>query len=293
MRLEYAGLRTLIAPLQAMSPDQASAVSGRLWRAIAPRTRRHSRVREHIAAAFPELSVSERDRIALASWENLGRVFGEAVHVEKIARDPDRVELPGDIDRYRRLARKGCVFVSLHLGNWELAASPALGKDIAIAGTYQAIQNPLVERYVRSLREPIYRGGLFPKGHAAARQTIALAKSGGAVGFLADLRERRGIKLSFFDQPAYANPFPAAIARRAGVPIVAGCLARTNGVHFRLHVQEVEQASSGDRDQDVAETTQAIHDLFEHWIRRFPEQWMWSHRKWALRPEDAPGPAQS
>ncbi|MEW5421872.1 lysophospholipid acyltransferase family protein [Amorphus sp. 3PC139-8] len=288
MRLEYAGLRTLIAPLQAMSPDRASAVSGWLWRQFAPHTRRHARVREHIAAAFPELAASERDRIALASWENLGRVFGEAVHVDRIAMDPERVELPDDIDHYRRLARKGCVFVSLHLGNWELAAAPALGKDIAIAGTYQAIQNPLVERYVRSLREPIYRGGLFPKGHAAARQTIALAKSGGAVGFLADLRERRGIKLSFFDRPAYANPFPAAIARRADVPIVAGCLVRTKGVHFRLHVREVEQARSNDRDRDIVETTQAIHDLFEHWIRRFPEQWMWSHRKWALRPEDTP-----
>lgn len=286
MRLEYLGLRAGIAPVRALPLETASAVSGRLWRGFAPRMHRHARVREHLAFAFPELSEEARERIAVASWENLGRVVAESAHVDELVADPSRFELPADIDRYRRLARTGCVFVSLHLGNWEVAALPALGKSVSVAGTYQAIQNPLVDRYVHGLRSPIYKGGLFPKGHATARKLVSIVKSGGSVGFLADLRERRGIKVVFFDRPAYANPFPASLARLAGLPIVAGCMVRTGGVRFRLHLTTVEQTRTEDRDRDVRATTQTIHDVFEHWIRAYPDQWMWSHRKWALRPED-------
>ncbi|WP_018697925.1 lysophospholipid acyltransferase family protein [Amorphus coralli] len=286
MRAEYAGLRAALLPIRAMPLETASAISGTLWRAVAPRLHRHSRVREHLAFAFPELSEDARERIALDSWENLGRVTAEGAHVDRFATDLDRFELPDDVERYRRLARTGCVFVSLHLGNWEIAALPALGKNVSVAGTYQAIQNPLVDRYIRSLRLPLYAGGLYPKGHATSRKLVSIVRSGGSVGFLADLRERRGIKVTFFDRPAYANPFPASLARMAGYPIVAGCMVRTGGVRFRLHLKEIEQTRSGDRALDVRETTQSIHDVFEYWIRQYPGQWMWSHRKWALRPED-------
>ena len=135
MRLEYLGLRAGIAPVRALPLETASAVSGRLWRGFAPRMHRHARVREHLAFAFPELSEEARERIAVASWENLGRVVAESAHVDELVADPSRFELPADIDRYRRLARTGCVFVSLHLGNWEVAALPALGKSVSVAGT--------------------------------------------------------------------------------------------------------------------------------------------------------------
>ena len=286
MRLEYLGLRAGLAPLRALPLDTASGISGRLWRTLAPHMRRHARVREHLAFAFPELSDAARERIAVASWDNLGRVVAESAHVDELVADPSRFELPADVDRYRRLARTGCVFVSLHLGNWEIAALPVLGRNVSVAGTYQAIQNPLVDRYVRRLREPIYKGGLFPKGHATARKLVSIVRSGGSVGFLADLRERRGIKVVFFDRPAYANPFPASLARLADLPIVAGCMVRTEGARFRLHLTTIEQTRTADRTFDVLDTTQTIHDVFEHWIRAHPEQWMWSHRKWALRPAD-------
>ncbi|MDQ0315930.1 lysophospholipid acyltransferase family protein [Amorphus orientalis] len=288
MWLEYIGLRVVVAPLRLLPIDRASAVSGRLWRWIAPFTHRHRRVQEHLGYAFPELSAEERERIARGSWENLGRVFAEGQHLGQLVSDADRFELPAGLDRYRRIARNGCVFVSLHLGNWEVAALPALGKDIDIAGTYQPIQNPLVERYLKAMRAPLYGGGLHAKGPATARRLTILARSGGAVGFLADLRERRGVRVVFFDRPAYANPFPAALARRHGLPIVAGCMVRTGGVHFRLELKVVEVPQSDDRDRDAAEATQAIHEVFEHWIRITPEQWMWAHRKWALRAGDEP-----
>lgn len=288
MWLEYIGLRCLAAPLRALPTDAASSLSGRMWREIAPYTRRQARVLEHLAHAFPEISTDERERITRQSWENLGRTFAESFHIDRLVSDPDRFELPADLNRYRRLARNGCVFVSLHLGNWEIAAAPALGQEIDLAGTYQAIQNPLADRYVRGLREPIYRGGLFPKGHATARRLFARAKAGKSVGFLADLRELRGVKITFFDRPAYANPFPATLARHADVPLVAGCAVRTEGTRFALHLKEIEQARTDDREADIRETTQRVHDLFELWIRRHPDQWMWSHRKWALRAEDAP-----
>ena len=278
-RLEYAGFRVAAAILTALPLDWSSAVSGRLWRLVAPRLKRQKRALDNLALALPELSEADRRRITLAMWDNLGRSFAEFFHLDEIVRE-GRIALE-PFERFEAVAKGGpFVVCTLHLGNWELASQAGLRFGLPLAGVYQRLTNPLVDRWLYERRRPLYPGGLFDKSPATARALLKLARAGGYPAFVADLREGRGIEAPFFGRPAWSNPFPALVARTAAIPVYAAAVVRTKGAHFAMRVEPVAVSRSGDRDADVKATTAAIQARFEEFIRAAPEQWMWAHRRW-------------
>ena len=283
-RLEAFGLRLATALLRLMPLDTASAFMGAAWRRIAPLTHRHKRVIAHLARAFPEKSEAERAAIAHAQWDNLGRVFAEALMLDRIAADPARIALPDEATRawLHERAAEGLVLVSLHAGNWELATLAAIRLGLGPAGIYRPLSNPLSEQVLKAARAPFYPAGLYSRreGATLARRIVSLVRGGGQVAIVADLREGNGLTVRFFGRPASATPFPAMVARMADVPIVAGRVMRTEGAHFRVEIAEVPMPRTADRNADIQAGTQAIHDQFEAWIRETPEQWFWPHPKW-------------
>ncbi len=231
--------------------------------------------------ALPETSHAERETIARAMWVQLGRVAGEAFQLGTLLREEARIALPEDHDALVTLSRDGVILATAHLGNWEVGGAIARRAGIPLAGVYQALHNPLAERHLRRLRAPFYPAGLHSKGPDLGARLVALARSGAAVGLVADLREKRGIAVRFFGRPAFATPMPAMLARLSGRPLIAGAVMRTGGAHFRLLARPIEVPHTDDRERDIAVATQRIHEAFEEWIRAAPEQWMWTHRKWA------------
>jgi KDO2-lipid IV(A) lauroyltransferase len=173
------------------------------------------------------------------------------------------------------------IVCSLHLGNWELAGQAGLRYRLPVAGVYQALTNPLVDRWTYEQRRPFFPGGLFDKSPATSRALIRITRAGGYVAFIADLREGRGVDVPFFGRPALSNPFPALLARVAGLPLYAMRVKRVGGAHFAVNLEPVAAPVSEDRDADVLAATAALQARFEEFIRETPEQWMWTHRRWA------------
>jgi KDO2-lipid IV(A) lauroyltransferase len=278
-RLEYVAFCALAAIATALPLDRASAVSGFLWRLIAPRLGRQKRALDNLALALPETTEAERRRIALAMWDNLGRTFAEFFHIQQILAE-QRVALE-PFDKFEAIVAGGpFVVCTLHLGNWELASQAALRFGLPLAGVFQKLTNPLVDRWLFERRRPLYPGGLFDKSPATSRALIKLARAGGYPAFVADLREGRGVEVPFFGRPAWSNPFPALIARVAGIPLFAAAVVRRDGAHFVMRIEPVDVPRGGDRDADVLATTAGIQARFEQFIRDTPEQWMWAHRRW-------------
>lgn len=287
---EYVMLRAFGAVLRVMPLAAASWMMGRAIGTIMPLTSRHKRAKEHMALAMPETDEAERDRIGRAMWVQLGRVAGEAFQIDRILADPSRIEPPDNFEELVELCRDGCILATAHCGNWEVAGAVAKWGGQSLAGVYQAFHNPLAETYLRRLRAPVYPAGLFSKGGDLGTRLIGLARQGAAVGIVADLREKRGVDVRFFGQPAFATPLPAMLARLSGRPLVAGVVVRTHGVHFRTFCEVIEVPQTADRNADIQIATQRVHDAFERWIRADPQQWMWTHRKWArgrVRPAGA------
>lgn len=278
--IEYVGLRLIGFALRLLPVPAASAFMGWCWRVIAPRLHRHPRALAHLAVAFPELSDEARERIALDMWENLGRVFGESFMIDRIMANGLVDYRTGPIADAIKARQQGVVFVSLHAGNFELAVTPSQVAGIAAAGIYQKVKNPLIDRYLVDLRRERFPRGLFEKGAQIARRVMRIVRDGGAVGIMADLRDRRGVSVPFFGRPAPSTPFPALICRTCDAALVAVRVIRLPKARFVIEAEPIEVPRTADREADVEEATRRVQALFEVWIREHPAQWMWAHRRW-------------
>ncbi len=282
--VEYGLLRGLEQFFRLLGPDIASAVSGKLWRWFAPLNHRHKAALRHLAVAFPELEETQRLKIAGDVWENLGRTFAEALMIDRVMADPSRIEMPttGLIEDMRESGGR-FVVTSLHCANWEIAAAAFTRDGFAVGGIYQKVNNPLVDRWIVGVRTPYYPGGLFVKGQAAARRLLAWGKSGNPPGVLADQRIGDGIMVPFFGHPAPSTPLPAFLAMSLDYPLIGIRVVRLQGCRFRVEIERIPVADTGDRATDIATTTATVQATFERWIREYPGQWMWAHRRWTLK----------
>lgn len=281
-RAEALGFSALAGLIRSLGPDRASAFSGRLWQLIAPFNKRHRRAEGQLGMAMPELSDEAVAGHLKVMWDNLGRTTAEAFHIGALVAEQDRFEIGEDTREAVKIAKaRGAVFVSLHLGNWELA-SPLLDRlGLPVAGVYQRLQNPLVEALASGYRKPFYRLGLHSKSHETARQLLRIVGNGGTVTIMADLRDMSGVPVPFFGRPAPSSIFPVLLARGRDVPLFAGAVIRKDGATFRISTTEIPVQRSGDRETAITTTTVAIQSHFEALIRENPGQWMWGHRRWS------------
>lgn len=288
---EYSILRLIIEMIRIMPLDTAVKFSAFWWRILAGRGRRHQRALNNLKMAFPEKTDEQREQIALAMWENLGRVMAETMQMDRVLARPENIEIsnPEILDRYQ--GKMGsAICVSMHSGNWELAMWPLAVNDMKPAGVYRLVKNPLVDAYLRKQRKDLYPGGLFAKGAGAgfhagrdtARQIGSYVRKGGRLGFLADQWDRNGIEVPFFGIDAKSPPFPAMLARRIGTRLWIGrCVRLGNKSNFRVEMHELKVPRTDNQDEDIKNIVREIQATFESWIRQYPEQFMWSNRRWS------------
>ena len=290
-RLEYLGLRFLIGMVRLLPLDVAATISGKAWRVIAPFNRRHKRALSNLAIAFPEKSLEERERIARAAWENLGRVMVETMNIDRILKEPARLHVTNGhwIGRYKDKMGPALI-VTMHMGNWEIGMWPVMLAGALPAGVYRQVKNPYVDRYLRRQRQALYPGGLFGRGraptndetHKTARLIMDYVRQGGRLGFISDLYDAQGIAVPFFGYPAKSMPIAAMIARRVGARIWIGrCIRIGNRACFDVNVNELRIPRTANQAEDIRSITAAIQRHFETWIRETPEQFMWSNRRWS------------
>ncbi len=293
-RVEYAVLRLLAAAIRTLPLDVGANGSGRLWRLFAPFNRRHKRALANLAIAFPEKSPGERRAIARAMWENLGRVMAETMQIDRIVAEPDRIQLePGTERVFARYKDKmgSAIGVTLHMGNWELAAWPMTVAGNNPAAVYRSVNNPYVDRYLRGLRSDLYPGGLLGKGRVngsreegqkTARLITDFVRRGGRLGLVCDLYDRTGIPVPFFGKPAPSVAIAGMIARRVGARIwLSRCRRVGRQSRFTIEIKELKVPRTASAAADVTSVTAAMQRQFEAWIRENPEQWMWSNRRWS------------
>lgn len=283
-RLEFLAYRAAAGLIRSLPLEIASRWSGRGWRLFAPWSKRHRRALEHIGFAFPDMPMPEREKLAREMWENLGRVFAESFHIDEIAATGRIVYAPGSEPDVALPKDMRFIACSAHIGNWEIGAAALTAAGGRPAGIYQRIKNPLVDADVRATRAPHYPGGLFPKQQDAALRTLRHLRSGGALVTMADLRDHREPPVPFFGRPARSTRFPALAARTLGLPLYACLMARTprdgQDVAFTITIRRIEIAQTADREADASAATAALQLAFEDFIRQYPGQWMWAHRRW-------------
>jgi KDO2-lipid IV(A) lauroyltransferase len=274
------------APMKALGPDRASNFLGWLMKRVAPLLSQNKTVKRNLHLAFPDLSEEARDRIALASWESVGRTAGELPHLPKI--DPyagDRVEVIGaeHLDAIEQ-SDKGAVFVSGHFANWEVMAAVICNRPVDCLITYRALNNPHIDRKLNKVRHDYGIGVLTPKGVGTREVMRALGKNR-SVGLMNDQKFNQGLAIPFFGYDAMTAPGPSRLALKYKVPIVLMTTRRTGPARFAVTAHEpFMPEQTGDTEADVKACVKHITDLIEAEVRANPEQWFWQHRRW---PKDA------
>ena len=289
----YLAIRLVRALLLPFGLERASAFMGWCWQVIAPRTKRHPRALSQLEAAMPELNSEQRQTIARAMWNNLGRTFAEGLLLDRLQAEPQRISVEDEtiVDRIwgQDDPERGAILASMHSANWEVFGVPIAERGYHVAGLYQAVQNPLIENYLLGQRQQLFRAGMISKGSHAMKRIVRLLRSGDAVAMLVDQRQAgRGVAVPFFGHDAPSTPLPATLALRTGARLVLGRCKRVGPVRFSIELKELDVAATGDHEADVARITSAIHAQFEAWIRERPHEWMWAHRRWSrevLRPK--------
>lgn len=294
-RLEYIALRVVVGFCRLFPLDTATNLSARITTWVSVGGRRHKRALANLEIAFPEKTPAEREAIAVAMWDNIGRVIVETMQIDRIIREPDRLVIEDDVWRRYKGKMGTIVATSMHMGNWEIAVWPLILCDSRIAGVYRLVKNPYVDAYMRRVRDQLYPGGLFAKGRArgasAGMDTARMISSyvrhelkneTATIGFMADLYDGKGIAVPFFGKDAKSTPFPAMLARRLGARMWCGrCIRVGKESRFRVTMKEIRIPRTDDSDADVWRITADVQNAFEGWIRENPEQYMWANRRFS------------
>jgi Kdo2-lipid IVA lauroyltransferase/acyltransferase len=292
-RVQYGALRVVIAILGALGWKRASAIGAKLGAlGYSPLGIRRRVVERQIAAAFPGLAHDEVLAIARGSYENLGRTSIEAAIMPKIGTEGvlalfDGVENWSAVEK-AIAAGKGLIFVTGHLGNWELAGAYTACRGVPLDVVARHMENPLFDRYLTSTRERI--GMAVVHDDDAVRRTPRSIRSGRAIAFLSDqgVLGLASTFVPFFGMPAKTPRGPAVFALRLGVPVVFGCALRQPNGRFRMFFEAVTVQDTGNREQDVDAIVAEYTKTLERWVRRAPEQYFWHHRRWRRQPPGTP-----
>jgi KDO2-lipid IV(A) lauroyltransferase len=110
------------------------------------------------------------------------------------------------------------------------------------------------------------------------------------VGILADQNTRKqNVFVDFFGVKAATTPGPAALALRTGAHLVPAFMLREGPGRHKLIIEEpIEPVRTGDLEADIIATTQKCADILEKYVRQYPPQWFWVHRRWSSRPNGEP-----
>ncbi len=241
----------------------------------------------HLALAFPERTVAERAAVARGCFQSLGRMVLELTQGRKI--DPvikQYVHWPEeDIAVIRRAlsAGKGGLFITGHIGNWELLARRivAEGFDHLVVGRTPG------DPGMAALFERLRRDGgvqVVDRSALSARREILVAlKRGALIGLLIDQDTRvQGSFVPFFGRLAYTPRAAEDLARRMGMPVLVGFIHRRPEGGHELRTEQVSPT-----EPDATGLTERLTARIEAEVRRYPEEWVWMHQRWKQQPPDA------
>lgn len=248
----------------------------------------------NLGRAFPGLSERRRARIAVASYRHLGREAVATFRASREGRDAilRRTEVRG-LEPLRRAVEegRGAIIVTGHLGNWEIGGSSIAVRGLPVDAVAFRQRNRLFDRdLVRSRRRlgmEIIRIG------AAPREVLRSLHRDRVPALVADQNVRRGgVFVDFFGTPAATARGPAVFSLRSGAPLFLGVAlrvgvpgGRTVPARYEVHLEEISFERSGRLDEDVRRLTAAHTAALERWVRRFPEQYFWVHKRWKTRPD--------
>jgi KDO2-lipid IV(A) lauroyltransferase len=284
--IQYLLLAAILLLFKALPLDKASAAGGWLFRLVGPRLGANRKAHKNLKAAFPGMGEAERKKIVLGMWDNLGRVIAEYPHLPQIGKERITLENPEILEN---LYTEGgpSILISAHVANWEASAAGQLMRyNIPLNLTYRPLNNPYAEKLLYDYRTMGGKLTAYTKSREGAMQMLKALREGKMLGILVDQKYNEGIPAHFFGRPAMSTPIYVQLGQRYKCPVVPVQIIRENGAHFRVRpFKPLELFDAEGKPRDAQPVVEEVNALIESWVRAYPEQWLWLHRRWNERAE--------
>ena len=243
----------------------------------------------NLALAFPSASLAARSGILKGVYRHLGWQLAEFCRMERYTRSNtvDWIRYDG-LERFleAQAKGKGVLIVTGHLGAWELSSfyHSLMGHPMGMV--IRRLDNRLLDRFVNHIR--CLHGNQVLHKDDFARGLLTAMRKGETVGILMDtnMTPPAGVFVKYFGVEACTASGLARVALKTGAAVLPGfMLWEESERKYILHFgNEVPSSPTGDHEQDIVDLTQRCTLARESWVRRYPDQWLWIHRRWKTRP---------
>jgi len=293
-RLEYAPVWLLVRMMGVMPRPLARAAGITLARLVYLAHRRLRRIgMKNLAIAFPEKTVTGRRRILRQLFTGLGRQLAEFCLFPRYTRENvARAVIYDGFENFQtaRSRGKGVLFLTAHLGGWEIGSFVHSLHGHTMNIVIRSLDNPhlnaLVDRYRR-----LHGNRTFEK-QDFARSLLGAMKEGETMGILMDtnMTPPQGVFVDFFGVPACTASGLARVALHTGAAVVPAFTLWDAALRrYRIRFDPaLELERSGDDEADAVANTARFTKVIEKYVRQYPEQWLWVHRRWKTRPPGEP-----
>jgi KDO2-lipid IV(A) lauroyltransferase len=289
-RLEYALAWLLIRGISILPRPVARAAGiglGQLVYLLHGKLRRVGM--RNLQLAFPEKSAHERRRILRGEFTSLGRQLAEVCLFPSYTRENvTKIVVYDGFENFERAeARgKGVIYLTAHLGGWELSAFSHSIQGHPLHVVMRSMDNPFLDRFITHLRT--MHGNRAVDKDNFVRGLLSAMKAGETVGILMDtnMTPPQGVFVDFFGIPACTASGLARIALRTDAAVVPGFTIWDRELRkYRLRFDPaLDLIRTGDEEADIVANTALFTKVIEEYVRRYPDQWLWVHRRWKTRP---------
>lgn len=245
---------------------------------------RKETVLENLTNAFPEYERKKIHSIAYNTYKSFLTAFIEILYLPKIS----RMDLESAVNCSNKglieekfKEGKGVILLSAHFGNWEyVAASVALQLNLPFSVVIKPQRNPYVTDWMNSVRTR-WNNDIVSLG-LSIRKTYQTLKEKKIVAMVADQRgPQESIKIEFFGRKVSVHVGPAVLALKTGAPILYGIPVRQKDYSYKLVMHEISKDNLPENDEEkIIELSQRHTTYLESFIRKYPEQWLWMHKRW-------------
>ena len=294
-RAEFAAVWLLVRTLGMLPRGVARAIgAGIAGLAYGALGRLRSVGLRNLELALPEKSTAERERILREEYRNLGWLLAEFCLMPRYTPEgASRFIRYEGLDNYLRARERGngVLVLTGHLGAWELSSFYHSLMGYPMGMVIRRLDNPLVDRFVNHVR--CLHGNRVIHKDDFARGLIASMRAGETVGILMDtnMTPPQGFFVPFFGVQACTASGMARVAAKTGAAVVPGFLLwEESAQKYVLHFGDpLPVVTTGDAEQDALANTAAFTAKIEEYVRQYPEQWLWMHRRWKTRPAGEEG----
>ena len=247
----------------------------------------------NLTMAYPNMPDVERKKILRGVFTSLGRQLAEICLFPRYTRENvGQVVIYDGFENFDRAFAlgKGVLFLTAHLGGWELSAFAHSLYGHPLSFLMRPLDNPYLDRMMREYRT--LHGNQAIDKDDPTRGLLRALKEGKVVGFLMDtnMTPPQGIFVDYFGIPACTASGLARIALRTDAAVIPGFTIWDPALRkYKLRFDPaLTLIRTGEQESDITANTQLFTKVIEAFVRRYPDQWLWVHRRWKTRPPGQP-----